>query len=159
MFLIMKAAGRVPPPETEAPSHTDLMVSPEDLDAFLEDNPEPPEVVEAEAETVPDAPEPDLRLGLADRLDEARRYAELGKSMRLIDPERTHEAHLVGPDLSDPHTWRHTLLVDDEPFSDAEFDQAEDAFLSALQSGALPVPEATEPGQAWDLDEPLSFEH
>jgi hypothetical protein len=154
-FLILKAQPSVP--ET-APGHTDLMVSPESIDAFLEANPLPPEVVEVEAETVPDAPEPDLKLGMSDRVDEARRFADMGKSMRFVDPERPHETHLVGPDLADPGTWRHTLLVDDEPFTDAEFDQAEDAFLAALQAGAVPAETAASQDDSYALDQPLCHE-
>lgn len=105
--------------------------------------------------------EPDIRLGAADRFDEARRFADMGKSMRLVDPERPHEAHLVGPDLADPTTWRHTLLVDDQPFTDREFDQAEDAFLSALRAGAVPASGSEaghEQATAFDLDEPFVAE-
>lgn len=157
-FLILKAAGgedRSSPDGPLSPGHTDLMVSPEAIDEALEER--PTVVPTGPASDISDQ-EPDLRLGLADRLEEARRFADLGKSMRLIDPERPHEAHLVGPDLADPTTWRHTLLVDDQPFTDQEFDQAEEAFLSALRAGAVPASDAgagQEQTVGYDLDQPF----
>lgn len=154
-FLILKATSGNQPEVPEAPARTDPVPPWEDdqaQPAVVEPiAPEPVEAVSEEAE-------PDLKLGQADRLDEARRYADMGKAMRLVDPERPHEAHLVGPDLADPSTWRHTLLVDDEPFSDQEFDRAEDAFMSALQTGVVPAG-APDPGPAdFDLDRPFAPE-
>jgi hypothetical protein len=162
-FLILKAIpARTHPAANEAPGHTDLMVTPEEIDAFLDANPPPPEVVAedtlSQIPTSDDAEKRDIKLGLGDRLEEARRFADMGKSLRLIDPERPHEAHLVGPDLADPGVWRHTLLVDDEPFTDQEFDRAEDAFLSALQSGVVPVGEPDQGHPEFDLDTPLGFD-
>lgn len=151
-FLILKANAVT---ASDAPFHTDLMVAPETIDAFLEANPLPLEVV---VEDVADVPAEPVRLGPSDRLEEARRFADMGKAMRLIDPERPHEAHLVGPDLADPHTWRHTLLVDDQPFTDREFDQAEDAFLSALQTGVVPAEAIVQGHTGFDLDKPFALE-
>lgn len=159
LMLLLKAID--PAPSQDAPGHTDLMVTPETVDDFLDANP-PPDAPDPEAMSqIPasdDAENWDTRLGLSDRLEEARRFADLGKSMRMVDPERPHEAHLVGPDLADPSTWRHTLLVDDQPFTDQEFDRAEDAFLSALRSGAVPASDAGaghERASTFDLDQPF----
>lgn len=81
----------------------------------------------------------DMRMGTADQIEAAQRFAKAAQPMRLIDPERLHVSHLVGPDLAHPEVWRHTELVDGEPFSDAEFTVVEDAFLSALRAGGLPT--------------------
>jgi hypothetical protein len=150
LMLLRKATGGVPRPPPDPPEPVEQPP--------WDDRPEQPQVEEPAAPEPVHvaADEPDMRMGSADQIDEARRFATLGKAMRLIDPERLHESHLVGPDLADPHTWRHTLLVDGEPFSDREFDHAEDAFLSALQSGAVPA--SDDRTTAFDLDQPLDFE-
>lgn len=123
MFLILKASG-VPQPPSDPPS------------PVIPDTPDPPPTGHVDPE--PPAPIETTRLGAADQIDEAGRFAKADQPMRLLDPERPWLSHLVARDLASPETWRHTELVDGEPFSDAEFAAAEDAFLSALRAGGLP---------------------
>lgn len=96
---------------------------------------EPPAVVVQPKEVA--APEAD-RLG-AELPAAAERLAKADQPMTLRDPERPWVSHLVSRDLAAPDVWRHTEMVDGEPFLDKEFTAAEDAFLSALRAGGLPA--------------------
>lgn len=132
MFLILKAAAPAlaQPDEPEAPP-------PEAVAELVDKNDGSSDLV-AETPAQPNQL-PEMRLGSADQIEEAQRFAKAGQPMRLVDPERPHVSHLVGPDLADPGIWRHTELVDNEPWSDQEFTIVEDAFLSALRAGGLPA--------------------